>query len=81
MNSREYSNTLKTCGSKERVAKLSKTNAEGVKKYFCQIKFSTQVLKTLWKSRLARQLTSHSSTEFSGLHHFCATKKLPPRTA
>src|SRR6266446_1053515 len=43
------------------------------RKYFCCIKFSTQVLITLWKSPVHERLTSHPSTLSSCLHRLSAT--------
>jgi hypothetical protein len=40
-----------------------KREAEAKKKYFGDVKFSTQVLISLWKRRAGRKLTCHSSTK------------------
>jgi hypothetical protein len=47
----------------------SNPSTESKEKYFCQIKFSTQVLISLWKTRLPVELTSRSSTKLCGLHY------------
>src|SRR5277367_686955 len=49
-----------------------KSSAESLRKYFCHVKFSTQVLISLWKTPLARRLTSSVATLLSTLHYFCA---------
>jgi len=41
-------------------------------KYFCKIKFSTQVLISVWKIVSHCQLTALASTCCSGLHNFSA---------
>jgi hypothetical protein len=49
-----------------------KSDAELHKKYFCTIKFSTQVLISVWKIGSRQGLTSLSSTYCCGLHNFRA---------
>jgi len=51
-----------------------KSDAEPYKKYFCTIKFSTQLLISVWKIWSRQELTSLSSTVCSGLHNFSATE-------
>lgn len=46
--------------------------AELVKIYFCTVKFSTQVLISVWKIGSRDPLTSPSSTCCSCLHNFSA---------
>src|SRR5215467_11061667 len=58
------------CGQKG--TQESTRDAEGQKKYFSSIKFSTQVLISLWKSKLTSMLTLTSSMLLPSLHHFCA---------
>ncbi|MGC1619150.1 MAG: hypothetical protein WA765_11745 [Candidatus Acidiferrum sp.] len=41
--------------------------------YFCKVKFSTQVLISVWKMVSRRQVSSLSSMGCSGLHNFSAT--------
>ena len=65
-----YSIILISQGSKR---PHSKASAEFRKKYFSTVKFSTQVLISLWKTLLRAQLTSHSSTFLHALHNICAT--------
>src|SRR5215467_12600171 len=55
------------------MAQLSKLSTEIRKHCFSTVKFSTQVLISLWKSGLRRNVTSDSSTSFSALHNLCAT--------
>jgi hypothetical protein len=43
-------------------------------KYFCYVKFSTQMLISMWKSPVRAPLTSQPSILFSSLHHLCATE-------
>jgi hypothetical protein len=50
-----------------------KTRAEAREKHYCCVKISTQMLISMWKSLVRAALTSHPSTLFSALHHFCAT--------
>jgi hypothetical protein len=50
--------------------------AEPNEKYFCQIKFSTQVLISVWKIGSRSLLTALSSTACSCLHNFSAAKFL-----
>jgi hypothetical protein len=50
-----------------------KPHAELGEIYFWDIKISTQVLKSLWKSPARSPLTSRPSTLFSGLHNLSAT--------
>jgi hypothetical protein len=47
-------------------------HAELSRIYFCMIKFSTQMLISVWKIALGCELTSLSSTGFSCLHNFSA---------
>jgi hypothetical protein len=54
----------------------STRDAEAREKYFAAIKFSTQVLISLWKMAARRELTSHSSMRCLGLHKFWATGSL-----
>jgi hypothetical protein len=49
-----------------------KPSAEYREKYFGNIKISTQVLKSLWKSGVCGELTSRSSTELHALHNLSA---------
>jgi hypothetical protein len=50
-----------------------KASAEFRRKYFATVKFSTQVLISLWKTLVRAQLTSPSSTFLHALHNICAT--------
>jgi hypothetical protein len=50
-----------------------KQRAERRKKYFMGVKFSTQVLISMWKSADEEQLTVRPSTFFPGLHNFRAS--------
>jgi hypothetical protein len=51
IQSNTYSSTAKLRGSKMQMGLMCKKNAERRKKYFWQIKFSTQVLISMWKTR------------------------------
>jgi hypothetical protein len=51
----------------------SKLRAENCGNYFCPVKFSTQVLISLWKSWPHHGVTSGSSTFSRALHYLCAT--------
>ena len=51
----------------------SKASAEFRRKYFATVKFSTQVLISLWKTLVRALLTSPSSTLLHALHNICAT--------
>jgi hypothetical protein len=51
-------------------------HAETRKKYFSVIKFSTQVLKSMWKSTSHNRVTSCASMLLTSLHRFCAIKIL-----
>ena len=59
------------CGQNSR-RRGSTNHAELDKIYFCKIKFSTQVLISVWKIEPRCQLTSLSSTCCSCLHNFSA---------
>jgi hypothetical protein len=65
---RGFTRVKKCDGTKE-----GKQRAERRKKYFVCVKFSTQVLISLWKSADEEQLTVRPSMFFPGLHHFCAS--------
>jgi hypothetical protein len=54
-------------------AQHCKASAEFRRKYFATVKFSTQVLISLWKTLVRAQLTSPSSTFLHALHNICAT--------
>jgi hypothetical protein len=51
---------------------VSNSYAELDEQYFCEIKFSTQVLISVWKIGSRSQLTALSSTACSCLHNFSA---------
>jgi hypothetical protein len=55
----------------------SKPDAENQRKHFCTVKFSTQLLISLWKSWVERSLTSRNSIIFSTLHYLSATQIFP----
>jgi hypothetical protein len=57
----------------------STNHAELEEKYFCKIKFSTQVLISVWKIGARKWLTALSSTACSGLHNFGAAIFSPTR--
>jgi len=57
-----YFGRVKSAG-REIVMINSKSSAEVKEKYFANVKFSTQMLKTLCKRMLAPELSVHSSTD------------------
>jgi len=60
-------------GQKRDIVREVKKCAELRAEYFASMKFSTHVLKSLWKSAALRHLTSLPSTPCCGLHQFSAS--------
>jgi len=60
-------------GQKRDIVREGKKCAELRAEYFASMKFSTHVLKSLWKSAALRHLTSLPSTPCCGLHQFSAS--------
>ena len=64
--------TIRMGGGQNSEEALGNIHAELSRIYFCMIKFSTQMLKSVWKIASGCQLTSLASTGFSCLHNFSA---------
>src|ERR1700675_4956798 len=63
---------LSLAGSKKEKVPVSTLDAEEPEKYFCFVKFSTQVLISMWKTGATQRLSTTGSMVSPALHHSSA---------